>query len=72
MPSGGLTRRARDERGNISAKVQVLEELKEELGLPDSLVSSARPFILVEDTTATVKLVSSFMDMNVGDRVQVR
>jgi hypothetical protein len=54
VPSGGLTPRARDQQGNISAKAQVLEELKEELGLPDSLVGSTRPFILVEDTAAHV------------------
>ena len=54
VPSGGLTPHARDERGNISAKVQVLDELKEELGIPESLVGSIRPFILVEDTVAHV------------------
>jgi hypothetical protein len=54
VPSGGLTPRAVDEQGNISAKVQVLEELKEELGLPASHVGSARPFLLIEDVEAHV------------------
>ncbi len=34
--------------------VQVLEELREELGLSESLVGSTRPFILVEDVAAHV------------------
>jgi hypothetical protein len=49
VPSGGLTPRALDVDGNISAETQVLQELQEELGLSASFVKTTRPFLLVED-----------------------
>ena len=54
VPSGGLTPRALDASGNISAETQILQELREELGVAASLVESTRPFLLVEDLEAHV------------------
>jgi ADP-ribose pyrophosphatase YjhB (NUDIX family) len=54
VPSGGLTPRALDAGGNISAETQVLQELQEELGVAASVVESVRPFLLVEDLDAHV------------------
>jgi hypothetical protein len=54
VPSGGVDRRALRPDGNVDVIGQLMDELREETGCSPGVISSAEPFLLVEDTTSGV------------------
>ncbi len=53
-PSGGVDRRALRPNGRVDVIGQLMEELREETGCSSAAVTSAKPFLLVEDTASGV------------------
>lgn len=54
VPSGGVDRRALWPDGKVDVIGQLTDELREEIGCSPASVTSAEPFLLVEDTASGV------------------
>lgn len=54
VPSGSLDRRGLKPDNTIDIRAKILEELEEETGSPSTAVTSAEPFLLVEDSESGV------------------